>query len=65
MFKLDLEKAEKPELNCQYLLDHRKNNRMGKTRDLFKKTRDKGNISCKDGLHKGQKWYGLNKGRRY
>ena len=41
------------------------NNRMGKTRDLFKKIRDKGNISCKDGLHKGQKWYGLNKGRRY
>ena len=33
------------------------NNRMGKTRDLFKKIRDtKGTISCKDGLHKGQKW---------
>ena len=34
------------------------NNRMGKTRDLFKKMRDryKGNISCKDGLDKGQKW---------
>ena len=32
------------------------NNRMGKTRDLFKKIRDtKGNISCKDGLDKGQK----------
>ena len=26
-----------------------KNNRMGKTRDLFKKIRDKGNISCNDG----------------
>ena len=24
------------------------NNRMGKTRDLFKKIRDQGNISCKD-----------------
>ena len=36
------------------------NNRMGKTRDLFKKIRDQGNISCKDGLDKGQKWYGLN-----
>ena len=45
--------------------DIEENNRMGKTRDLFKKIRDKGNISCKDGLHKGQKWYGLNKGRRY
>ena len=32
-------------------------NRMGKTRDLFKKIRDsQGNISCKDGLYKGQKW---------
>ena len=30
------------------------NNRMGKTRDLFKKIR--GNISCKDGIDKGQKW---------
>ena len=40
------------------------NNRMGKTRDLFKKIRD-GNISCKDGLNKGQKWYGPNRSRRY
>ena len=32
------------------------NNRMGKTRDLFKKIRYQGNISCKDGLNKGQKW---------
>ena len=32
------------------------NKRMGKTRDLFKKIRDnQGNISCKDGLNKGQK----------
>ena len=31
-------------------------NRMGKTRDLFKKIKSyKGNISCKDGLNKGQK----------
>ena len=40
------------------------NNRMGKTRDLFKKIRDT-NISCKDGLDKGQKWYGPNRSRRY
>ena len=40
-------------------------NRMGKTRDLFKKMRYQGNISCKDGLDKGQKWYGPNKSRRY
>ena len=44
-----------------------KNNRMGKTRDLFKKIRDtKGtNISCKNGHNKGQKWYGPNRSRRY
>ena len=41
------------------------NNTMGKTRDLFKKMRYQGNISCKDGLNKGQKCYGPNKSRRY
>ena len=42
------------------------NNRMGKTRDLFKKIkRYQGNISCKDGRYKGQKWYGPNRSRRY
>ena len=35
------------------------NNRMGKTRDLFK------NIPCKDGLDKGQKYYGPNRTRKY
>ena len=32
------------------------NNRMGKTRDLFKKIISREYISCKDGLNKGQKW---------
>ena len=42
------------------------NNRMEKTRDLFKKIIDtKGTISCKDELDKGQKWYGPNRNRRY
>ena len=41
------------------------NNRMGKTRDLFRKIRYQDNISCKDGLNKGQKWYGPNRSRRY
>ena len=42
------------------------NNRMGTTRDLFKKVRDnQGNTSCKDGLDKGQKWDGSNRSRRY
>ena len=45
------------------------NNRMVMTRDLFKKIRYtkkiRYNISCKDGLDKGQKWYGPNRSRRY
>ena len=42
------------------------NNRMGKTRDLFKKIRDsKGTFHAKDGHNKGQKWYGPNRSRRY
>ena len=41
------------------------NNRTGKTRDLFKKIRYQGKFSCKDGLEKGQKWYGPNRSRRY
>ena len=43
-----------------------KNNKMGKTRALFKKIRDtKGTFHAKDGLDKGQKWYGPNRSRRY
>ena len=41
------------------------NNRMEKTRNLFKKIRYQVNISCKDGLNIGQKWYGPNRSRRY
>ena len=41
------------------------NNRMGRTRDLFKKIRYQGSSSCKDGLNKGQKLYGPNRSRRY
>ena len=38
------------------------NNRMGKTRDLFKKMRDtKGTFHAK----MGSKWYGPNRSRRY
>ena len=40
------------------------NNRMGKTRDPFKKIRYQGNISCKDGHNRGQKWCGPNRNRR-
>ena len=41
------------------------NNRMRKTSDLFKKTGYQGNISCKDGHNKGEKWEGSNRSRRY
>ena len=41
------------------------NKRMGKTRDLLKKMRYQGNISCKNGLDKGQKWSGPKRSRRY
>ena len=42
------------------------NNRMGKTRSLFKKIRDtKGTFHAKIGSNKGQKWYGPNRSRRY
>ena len=42
------------------------NNRMGKTRDLFKKIKDiKRTFHAKDGHNKGQKRYGPNRSRRY
>ena len=42
------------------------NNRMGKTRDLFKKIRDtKGTSHAKMDTNKGQKWYGPNRSIRY
>ena len=41
-------------------------NRMRKTRDLFRKTRDtKGIFQAKMGTIKGKKWYGPNRSRRY
>ena len=42
------------------------NNRIGKTRDCVNKIKDtKGTFQtlCKDGLNKGQKWYGPNRSR--
>ena len=41
------------------------NNRMGETRDLFKKIRDTKNNSCSDGLDKGQNGMDLTRSRRY
>ena len=41
------------------------NNRMGRTKYLFKKIRFQGNLSCKDGPNRGQKWYGPNRSKAY
>ena len=41
------------------------NNRMGRLEISSRKLEIQGNISCKDGLNKGQKWYGPNRSRRY
>ena len=58
-------RVKKGFLSNQYK-EIKENNRMGQTRDLFKKIRDsQGNISCKDGLNKGPKWCGPNRSRRY
>ena len=40
------------------------NNGMGKMRSFQANYRYQGNISCKDGHNKGQKWYGPNRSRR-
>ena len=51
---------------CDQCKEIEENNRLGKTRDLFKKNeRYQGNILCKDEHNKGQKWYGPNRSRRY
>ena len=52
-----------------FLSDHCKeieeNNRSGILEISSRKLEIQGNISCKDGLDKGQKWYGPNRNRRY
>ena len=40
-------------------------NKMGKTRDASRKLEIPREFSCKDGLSKGQKWYGPKRSRRY
>ena len=58
-------KRDKEALLSDQCKEIEENNRMGKTRDLFKKIRDQGNISWRDGHNKGQKLYGPNRSRRY
>ena len=43
----------------------KESNKMGKTRDLFKKIRDTKGTFHANGLNKGQKWYGPNRSKRY
>ena len=44
----------------------KENNKMEKTRSLFKKIRDtKGTFHAMKQLNKGQKWYGPHRSRRY
>ena len=57
--------ARRGKNQCYQCKEIEENNRMGKTTDLFKKIRYQGNILCKDGHNKGQKWYGPNRSRRY
>ena len=59
-------RRDKKAFLCDQCKEIEENNRMGKTRDLFKKIRDtKGIFMKKDGLDKGQKWYGPKRSRRY
>ena len=45
--------------------EREENNRMGKTRDLFKKIEIPREHFMQRWLNKGQKWYGPNRSRRY
>ena len=56
------DKKASPSDQCKEIEE---NNRMGKTRSLQENQRYQGNISCKDGLDKGQEWYGPKRNRRY
>ena len=64
-FQRTARRDKKAFLSDQYK-EIEENNRMGKTRDLFKKIREtKGTFHAKTGAYKGQKWYGPNRSRRY
>ena len=60
-----IERRDKKAFFSDQCKEIEEDNRMGKTRSLQENQRYQGNISCKDGLSKGQKWYGPNRSRRY
>ena len=64
LFQRIARRDKKAFLSNQYK-EIEENNRMGKTRDLFKKIRDTREHFMQDELDKGQKWYGPNRSRRY
>ena len=60
-----IERRDKKAIGGEQSKEIEENNRMEKTRDHLKKKRMyQGNISCKDGLNKVQKWNGPNRSRR-
>ena len=62
-FQIITQRDKKAFLSDQYK-EIEENNRIGKTRDLFKEIGDIKDISCKDGHNKGQKWSGPDQSTR-
>ena len=60
-----LARREKKVFLSEQCKEIEENNRMGKSRDLFKKIRDTKGTFSKNGLNKGQKWYEPKRSRRY
>ena len=58
-------RRDKKAFLCDQCKEIEGNNRMGKTRDLFKKIRDTREHFMQRWAYKGQKWYGHHRSRRY
>ena len=63
-FQRITQRDKKAFLSDQYK-EIEENNRMGKTRDLFKKLEIPREHFMQIGHNKGQKWYGPNRSRKY
>ena len=57
-------RRDKKAFLCEQCKEIDKNNKMGDVSSLQENWRFQGNISCKDGHNKGQKWYEPNSSRR-
>ena len=60
-----ISRGDKKAFLCVQLKEIEENNRWERLEISSIKLENQGNISCKDGLNKGQKWYGPNRSRRY